>query len=122
MFILKLKHKFDAAHQLKNPYSKECFSLHGHSWKTEIEIKTIHLIDGMVVDFKILKEIVNKLDHKNLNEVVNFDPTAENLSKYLYNEVYSALTKIGHSDQEIIITIWESDNASITFKDLKYEK
>lgn len=119
MFILKLKHHFAAAHQLKNAYSEECRnSLHGHSFKILIEIQTIHLIKGMVIDFKILKEIVNELDHKNLNEVVNFDPTAENLSKYLYNEIYSAVKKIGHTEPKIIITIWESDNASITFKDL----
>ena len=112
-FFFKLQHYFCGAHQLTNAYSKECNdNLHGHNWKVEVKIKTNELKDGMVVDFKKLKEIINKLDHKNLNIILDFEPTAENLAKYLHNKIQEEVGKI-----DIKITIWETNNASITYED-----
>ena len=40
--------------------------------------------DGMVMDFThIKKAIQDKFDHKVINDVVDFHPTAENLAKYI---------------------------------------
>ena len=76
---------FEAAHFL--PYHKGlCRNRHGHSYKLEVEVRGVPKKGkspqkGMIMDFGILKQIVNetiidKLDHTDLNE--NFDnPTAE---------------------------------------------
>jgi nitronate monooxygenase len=59
-----------------------------------------------------VKEIVNQLDHKNLNEVVDFEPTAENLSKYLYDKIYF---EVGQNWKQVSVEIFEADKASITY-------
>lgn len=123
MYRLKLKHHFSAAHQLTHAYSKECNdSIHGHNWKVQIEVNTYDLINGMVIDFKKLKEIVNQLDHKLLNDIVDFEPTAENLAKYLHDEIQKEFKHDNETSKSIKriaiikITIWEADGASITYE------
>lgn len=56
---------FEIAHNLY-PYDGACYSLHGHSYKVTVEItgpQTEPL--GMIIDFKILKKIMNEVipDH-----------------------------------------------------------
>ena len=36
---------------------------------------------------KKLKEIINQLDHKNLNNILDFEPTAENIVKFLQQKI-----------------------------------
>lgn len=86
---------FDAAHQListdkeiNKSYGK-CANIHGHTYKLEVTIScnngTINKWDGMVLNFNKLKdlvnrEIINKVDHKLINEVYpDLIPTAENM-------------------------------------------
>lgn len=120
MYKLKLKHYFDAAHQLKLSYSSPCQRMHGHRWDVEIEIQARKLNkDGMIIDFKLLKEVINHLDHSIVNDKVKFNPTAENISKYFHDEIEKLFPGNFMSDdsQDVIIdvTVWESPNASITY-------
>jgi len=111
MYQIRKKFKFEAAHMLTNAYSKECMNVHGHSYIVEIFLrKEILNNEGMIFDFKKLKEIVKSVidswDHaliiesviynevpkeqlKNLGKIVCFpcNPTAENMAGILYNEV-----------------------------------
>lgn len=112
MYKLNLKHSFCAAHQLTNAYSKECNeNLHGHNWDVLVEIKTKELQNNMVIDFKKIKELINELDHKNLNKLLNFEPTAENIAKYIHNKI----DNLGCFNK-LKVTIWEAKNASITYE------
>ncbi|MBR5271654.1 MAG: 6-carboxytetrahydropterin synthase, partial [Clostridia bacterium] len=44
--------------------------------------------NGMIMDFTHIKnKITDKLDHKVINEVVDFNPTAENMAKYICDEL-----------------------------------
>ena len=63
------------------PYRSKCASLHGHNWIITVYCRSSRLnSEGMVVDFTRIKEVVTeKLDHQNLNEVLPFNPTAENI-------------------------------------------
>lgn len=74
---------FDSAHHLLN-YDGACANVHGHTYHLHIMLLG-KVKDGFVIDFKLLKEIVqeyviSKLDHENLNQVLDFNPTAENIA------------------------------------------
>ncbi|GAB4246384.1 MAG: 6-carboxytetrahydropterin synthase QueD [Thermoleophilia bacterium] len=82
---------FDAAHSLPDHEGK-CRNLHGHSYRVEVtvagEIRRQGPARGMVMDFSELEEraerlIVEPLDHRFLNEVVDFPPTAERLALWM---------------------------------------
>jgi 6-pyruvoyltetrahydropterin/6-carboxytetrahydropterin synthase len=114
MYTLRLTTNFSAAHQLTNAYDKKCNdSIHGHNWKVLIEITSSTLKNNMVIDFTRLKEIVNQLDHKNLNELLDFEPTAELIAKYLHDKIKFNLKD--NKKSKTTITIWEADNSSITY-------
>ena len=57
---------FEMAHALFN-YDGPCKNIHGHSYKLAITVKgkpisdTSNIKQGMVIDFSVIKEIVNKV-------------------------------------------------------------
>ncbi len=81
--------EISAAHCLKLSYDSPCSNMHGHNWKVKVFLKSENLnSDGMIMDFKQIKEkILKKLDHKIINDVVDFNPTAENLAKFICDEL-----------------------------------
>lgn len=88
MYYLKKRLEVAGAHCLKLNYDSKCSNLHGHNWIIVIYCKSEELDEnGMVIDFVKIKEQVMKLDHKNLNEIFDFNPTAENIAKYLCNNI-----------------------------------
>jgi 6-pyruvoyltetrahydropterin/6-carboxytetrahydropterin synthase len=112
---------FSAAHELHG-YSGHCGRLHGHTWKVRVEVETNHIDEiGISIDFKELKKITDQVlepfDHHHINEINPFDrenPTAENLSRYLYHEIQKRLP----SDIRIIqVTVWESENYAVGYRD-----
>ena len=115
------RERFNAAHKLYNPkWTKEeneaffgkCANhyYHGHNFELFVTVKGIANPDtGMVMDLKELKalikeEVTEKLDHKNLNEDIDF----------LKGQIPSI--------ENIIIAIWEILDAKITNGKLHYLK
>jgi 6-pyruvoyltetrahydropterin/6-carboxytetrahydropterin synthase len=97
---------FNAAHRLNNPAweesrNQEVFgkcnlpNYHGHNYEMEVKITgTPDPNTGFVIDLKFLSDtikdnIIEKLDHKNLNldvpEFKNQNPTVENIVILIYN-------------------------------------
>ena len=88
MYYLKKKLSFAAAHKLELDYDSPCKNLHGHEWNVTVYCKAFGLdANGMIIDFKKIKKIVNQLDHKYINDIVDFNPTAENLAKWLCDQI-----------------------------------
>ena len=78
----------DAAHMLKG-YDGKCSVLHGHTWKITVKVKgdeSLRDETGILWDFGNLKKETSKMDHNNLNEVLQVNPTAENIALYLYRK------------------------------------
>lgn len=81
--------EISAAHKLNLSYQSPCANLHGHNWRVTVFLRSKELnADGMIMDFKHIKEkIQNRLDHKIINDEVDFNPTAENLAKFICDEL-----------------------------------
>ena len=120
MFKLIVKKEFSSAHIL-NGYPGDCKRMHGHNWTVEakVEGENINKI-GMVIDFKDIKnslvEIISKLDHRFLNELEPFiesNPTAENISKYIYKELSKNINTDNIKVSEI--KLWETNNSAVIY-------
>ena len=89
MYEVSKSMEVSGSHQLSLTYPSKCTNLHGHNWRITVYVRSNELNEnGMVIDFTEIKEIVHdKLDHKHLNDIVDFNPTAENLCKWVADEI-----------------------------------
>lgn len=85
MYEVRKRLEISAAHKLELSYDSKCTGLHGHNWIIDVYLRSEQLNeDGMVMDFTHIKKAIHdKFDHKVINDVVDFNPTAENLAKYI---------------------------------------
>lgn len=131
---------FEAAHRLQR-HDGKCRNLHGHSYKAEVSLDGELINDGnrpdhgMVVDFGQLKDwwrqMEHSLDHTTLLEasdplyhalssagregtsVTTFDfpPTAENLARWLFNDLVKWIVNLPAAFSGIEVTsvrVWET--------------
>ncbi|OGP13844.1 MAG: 6-carboxytetrahydropterin synthase QueD [Deltaproteobacteria bacterium GWA2_54_12] len=119
MYELTVIANFSSAHCIRG-YEGACENLHGHNWKVEVTVRAKGLDHlGMVMDFKAIKtrtrEVVDRLDHRYLNEVKPFDTvnaTAENIAMYIYRELAAS---IGSGVSVARVKVWESDTAAAAY-------
>lgn len=104
-------HDFSAGHKVSG-HENKCRHLHGHNYRVHFTIASADMLDGIgrVMDFSVIKDLLcewleQTWDHKFLIwsmdddvdlladhfpddvVVVPFNPTAENMAKYLVEEV-----------------------------------
>lgn len=89
LFLLRKTLQISASHSLILPYRSPCERVHGHNWKVTVYVKGGELNHwGMLIDFQEIKEKIHgKLDHTHLNEILSFNPTAENLAKWIQEQI-----------------------------------
>jgi 6-pyruvoyltetrahydropterin/6-carboxytetrahydropterin synthase len=76
MYKVKKRIEVAGSHCLALDYESKCKNMHGHNWIIEVEI-----------------EVVMKLDHAYINDVVIVNPTAENICKWIHTELQYAIAK-----------------------------
>lgn len=121
MFRVKVLSEFAASHHLRN-YNGKCENRHGHNWKIEVSCEGPELDDtGLLIDFKILKsktnEILDELDHFDLNELEPFkvtNPSSENIAKFLYKRL-SEDQEIKERAKICEVSVWENDRSRATY-------
>lgn len=89
MYYVSKKMEIAGSHKLNLSYESKCQNLHGHNWIVTVHCKAEELnSDGMVVDFKHIKDDIHGyLDHGNLNELLPFNPTAENIARWICEKI-----------------------------------
>jgi 6-pyruvoyltetrahydropterin/6-carboxytetrahydropterin synthase len=135
MVYLTRKFHFSASHRIYDPdlsdeeniriYGK-CSNPngHGHNYVLEVTVAgEINKQTGYVMDIKDLKTIVNKeliekVDHKNLNLDVDFMatiiPTAENIISQFWNVIAG---KINSSNRKLYsLRLFETENNSVEYR------
>jgi len=126
------KAHFNSAHRLNNPKfdeqtNNEIFGLcnnpnfHGHNY--ELIVKLVGYVDeetGYVYDLKKLndlinEEIIDRFDHKNLNldtqEFKSLNPTAENISRIIYELLRSKIEE----KYDLEITLYETPRNYVVY-------
>jgi 6-pyruvoyltetrahydropterin/6-carboxytetrahydropterin synthase len=118
MYELMVKDTFSAAHSLRN-YRGKCEHTHGHNYNVEAYFTSKKLgKDGLAVDFTVLKEalknVIDTLDHKHLNEDVPFfkknNTSAENIARHIFKALKGRVK--GIKVQKICIYESESSMAA----------
>ena len=89
MYTVIKRMEISAAHRLQLSYPSKCQQLHGHNWIITVYCRARELNqDGMVTDFTHIKQLVqDTLDHRNLNDILSFNPTAENIARWLCDRI-----------------------------------
>ena len=120
MYEATIKKSFSAAHLLKEIGGK-CEELHGHNFLVEVSVAAESLNrEGLLIDFRVVKgwtdEILERLDHKYLNELdyfKNITPSSEQIARFIYDRIgeKSRQAKITLSR----VTVWESENSRVSY-------
>ncbi len=93
MWTISKEFTFDSAHSLPHlPATHKCHRLHGHTYRLVVFCKGSLVPElDWVIDYADIKAavqpLVDKIDHRNLNEVVGGITTAENLARWFYTKL-----------------------------------
>ncbi|MBT3388146.1 MAG: 6-pyruvoyl tetrahydropterin synthase family protein [Desulfobacula sp.] len=91
MYTISKKFNFSASHELKQlPEGHPCRNCHGHNYIAELVLQSEKLNKYAFVrdygELSILKKYINdNLDHRHLNDIFDFEITAENIAKHLFD-------------------------------------
>jgi len=119
---------FEASHLLPKHQGK-CKNHHGHSYKLEVQFdgevvqEENSTIDGMVVDFGDVKDmvkslIIDNLDHRHLNDIM-YNPTAEHLARDIFMKLEFAT--VGKGPKLVKVKLWEKSVMEELYVECRYE-
>ncbi|MDR0829320.1 MAG: 6-carboxytetrahydropterin synthase QueD [Prevotellaceae bacterium] len=118
MYLISKKFNFSASHVLNGlKENHPCSRLHGHNYAVTFCFRANYLNEtGFVVDYRdldIIKKFIDeKLDHQHLNDILDFNPTAENIAKFLYETFkpkFAELYRVEVSETPSTNAVYEKD-------------
>lgn len=116
MYYVSKRMEIAGAHRLDLDYPSKCCNLHGHNWIITVHCRAENLNrNGMVVDFTdIKKKIHDRLDHKYLNDLLAYNPTAENIARWVCNTInyensHAQCYRVEVQESEGNIAVYEVD-------------
>lgn len=97
-YLIEKEFHFSASHQLFGlPEDHQCARLHGHNYILKIALGSTELDQvGFVLDYGELwfvKNAIDKLDHRHLNDLFDFNPTSELICAYFATEFGTFIAK-----------------------------
>lgn len=121
-YTISKEFAFSASHNLGGlPESHQCSRLHGHNYVVKVGLSADALDEtGFVIDYGDLAPIKvlidSTLDHRHLNDVLDFNPTAENMARWFAVEVRKALgLDTDRRRVEVSVAISETPKTWATF-------
>ena len=126
------KESFNAAHRLHNPSWDDatnkaifgkCNNPHFHGHNYELFVKVVGFPDpqtGYVMDMKVLSDliqqyVIEKFDHRNLNEdcleFKGLNPTAENIAIVIYNILKEKI----NPELELQVRLYETERNFVEY-------
>lgn len=116
MFEVMVERHFAAAHHLLN-YRGKCENPHGHNYVVQVFARRETLDKANIAfDFTVLKgelkQIINDLDHTDLNEnpeIGGESPSAEFIARYIYQRMKRAIPELTK------VTVFETPTQSATY-------
>lgn len=120
VFEVHVQAHFSAAHFLAG-YPGDCERLHGHNWVVEVYVLCRSLDGlGLGMDFRAikqaLKEVLEDLDHRNLNEIEAFkgvNPSSERIAMFLFRALSGRLN--GRDARVSRVKVSESPGAGVSY-------
>jgi 6-pyruvoyltetrahydropterin/6-carboxytetrahydropterin synthase len=124
--------RFNAAHRVHNPALSDAENAalfgkcnnpnwHGHNYVLEVTVEgEVDPVSGYVIDLGVLRaaverEVIDRLDHRNLNLDVDFlqgiNPTSENLVIAIWR-VLQPLVRPGRLAR---LRLWETENNHVEY-------
>jgi 6-pyruvoyltetrahydropterin/6-carboxytetrahydropterin synthase len=125
MFEVSAEQTFAAGHALRG-YQGKCENVHGHNYRVRVTLAGEQLNSiGLLVDFvdmkRLMKEIIEYLDHKFINDLPPFDkvnPTAENMAQWFCEQFQKGLddglAQVPARVTEVVI--WETEKNIATYR------
>lgn len=117
-FTLTKTFTFDSAHRLEE-YEGKCSLLHGHTYKLEVTVSGRRDARGIILDFSEMKKIVedrviNLFDHSYLNDLMEINPTAENLCAMIWEKLERPFEERNCILERVVL--WETPTSSCTME------
>lgn len=122
MYTISKEFTFCASHQLIGlPDGHPCLNLHGHNYTIIVELRSEELDGpGFVLDYRRLdpvkKWIDNTFDHKHLNDVMKEVPTAENIAKFIYDQITELIYSIPAETKISAVTVKETEKTMARYE------
>lgn len=115
MYYVSKRLEIAFAHSLSLDYESKCTRLHGHNAIVTVFCCSGQLDrNGMVTDFTSIKDLISStLDHAYVNDAVDFNPTAENLARWICDRVPNCY-KVMFQESEGNVAVYVKDGFEST--------
>lgn len=111
---VRRRFRFEAAHRLPRHPGK-CRELHGHSYELVVVVeRPVERESGLAIDFSevqqiVCREVVDVLDHRSLNDVID-NPTAEQIVVWIWERLAPPLAGL------VELELFETRDCSVVYR------